>query len=132
MIATAPLPESVWDRIGLASRPALGDYRQLIIYGQRTADGRLAFGGRGAPYHFGSAVRPEFDRSPAVFSPLRRTLQDLFPALGEVDVPHAWGGPLGVPRDWRPSAGLDRATRLGRAGRHRGGGLVPPPPAPPT
>ena len=123
MIATAPLPESVWDQIGLASRPTFGDYRHLIIYGQRTADGRLAFGGRGAPYHFGSSVRPEFDRSPAVFSALRRTLQDLFPALGEVEVTHAWGGPLGVPRDWCASAGLDPATGLGWAGGYVGDGV---------
>src|ERR1035438_6973171 len=30
MIATEPLPESVWDQIGLASRPTFGDYRHLI------------------------------------------------------------------------------------------------------
>ena len=58
MIATAPLPDAAWAQIGLAGRPTFGDLRHLIIYGQRTADGRLAFGGRGAPYHFGSAVRP--------------------------------------------------------------------------
>jgi glycine/D-amino acid oxidase-like deaminating enzyme len=98
MIATEPLPESTWAQIGLATRPTFGDYRHLIIYGQRTADGRLAFGGRGAPYHFGSAVRPEFDRSPAVFRALRRSLAELFPVLGQdVKVTHAWGGPLG----WR-------------------------------
>src|SRR5215472_3460093 len=64
MIATEPLPEDVWDQIGLAGRPTFGDHRHMIIYGQRTADGRLAFGGRGAPYHLGSAIRPEFDRVP--------------------------------------------------------------------
>ena len=110
------------DRAG--QPPTFGDYRHLIIYGQRTADGRLAFGGRGAPYHFGSAVRPEFDRSPAVFSALRRTLQDLFPALGEVEVTHTWGGPLGVPRDWCASAGLDRATGLGWACGYVGDGVA--------
>ena len=51
----------MWDEIGLADRPTFHDGRHLIIYGQRTADGRIAFGGRGAPYHFGSKVRPEFD-----------------------------------------------------------------------
>jgi glycine/D-amino acid oxidase-like deaminating enzyme len=113
MIATAPLPDATWAQIGLAGRPTFGDFRHLIIYGQRTADGRLAFGGRGAPYHFGSAIRPEFDQVPAVFTALRRTLGELFPALGDVPVTHTWGGPLGVPRDWCASAGLDRATGLG-------------------
>jgi glycine/D-amino acid oxidase-like deaminating enzyme len=125
MIATEPLPESTWAQIGLASRPTFGDYRHLIIYGQRTADGRLAFGGRGAPYHFGSAVRPEFDRSPAVFRALRRSLAELFPALGQdVKVTHTWGGPLGVARDWCASAGLDPATGLGWAGGYVGDGVA--------
>ena len=124
MIATEPLADAVWDEIGLAGRPTFGDYRHLIIYGQRTADGRLAFGGRGAPYHFGSAVRPEFDRSPAVFAALRRSLAELFPALGDVTVTHTWGGPLGVPRDWCASAGLDRATGLGWAGGYAGDGVA--------
>src|SRR5215467_11744714 len=107
MIATEPLPEPVWAQIGLAGRPTFGDGRHLIIYGQRTADGRLAFGGRGAPYHLGSAMRPSFDRVPAVFGALRRTLGELFPALGDAAVTHTWGGPLGIPRDWCASAGLD-------------------------
>ena len=64
MVATPPLPPSVWDTIGLAARETFTDYRHLIIYGQRTADDRLAFGGRGAPYHFGSSVRPAYDREP--------------------------------------------------------------------
>jgi glycine/D-amino acid oxidase-like deaminating enzyme len=124
MIATEPLPEATWEQIGLAGRPTFGDHRHLIIYGQRTADGRLAFGGRGAPYHLGSMIRPEFDRSPAVFAALRRSLAELFPVLGDVPVAQAWGGPLGVPRDWCASAGLDRATGLGWAGGYVGDGVA--------
>jgi glycine/D-amino acid oxidase-like deaminating enzyme len=123
MIATEPLPEAVWAQIGLAGRPTFGDLRHLIIYGQRTADGRLAFGGRGAPYHLGSAIRPSFDRVPAVFDALRRTLGELFPVLGEVPVTHCWGGPLGVPRDWCASVGLDQASGLAWAGGYVGDGV---------
>ena len=123
MIATAPLPEPVWAEIGLATRPTFNDLRHLIIYGQRTADGRFAFGGRGAPYHLGSAVRPGFDRVPSVFAALRRTLAELFPVLGDVEVTHGWGGPIGVPRDWCASVGLDRSTGLGWAGGYVGDGV---------
>jgi glycine/D-amino acid oxidase-like deaminating enzyme len=123
MIATAPLPETAWDEIGLAGRPTFGDLRHLVIYGQRTADGRLAFGGRGAPYHLGSAVRPSFDRVPVVFAALRRTLAELFPVLGTARITHAWGGPIGVPRDWCASVGLDRSTGLGWAGGYVGDGV---------
>jgi glycine/D-amino acid oxidase-like deaminating enzyme len=123
MIATQPLSEATWAQIGLAGRPTFGDLRHLIIYGQRTADGRLAFGGRGAPYHLGSAIRPSFDRVPAVFEALRRTLGELFPVLGEVPVTHCWGGPLGVPRDWCASVGLDQGTGLAWAGGYVGDGV---------
>jgi glycine/D-amino acid oxidase-like deaminating enzyme len=49
MVATEPLSDAVWDAIGLRQRQTFNDARHLIVYGQRTADGRLAFGGRGAP-----------------------------------------------------------------------------------
>ncbi len=123
MVATEPLPDSVWDQIGLFSRPTFGDFRHLIIYGQRTADGRLAFGGRGAPYHLGSAVSPSYDQVPAVFAALRRTLAELFPVLGDVAVTHRWGGPIGVPRDWCASVGLDPSSGLGWAGGYVGDGV---------
>jgi glycine/D-amino acid oxidase-like deaminating enzyme len=124
MVATEPLPQSFWDVVGLGNRETFNDLRHLIIYGQRTADGRLAFGGRGAPYHFGSRVRPEFDREPAVFAALRGILVDLFPQLADVAITHTWGGPLGVPRDWFASVGLDPATGLGWAGGYVGDGVA--------
>jgi len=123
MIATEPLPPAVWEDIGLASRPTFGDLRHLIIYGQRTADGRFAFGGRGAPYHLGSSVRPAYDQVPGVFAALRRTLGELFPVLGDVRVTHHWGGPIGIARDWCASVGLDRATGVGWAGGYVGDGV---------
>src|SRR5262249_220451 len=124
MIATQPLPDSTWAHIGLAGRPTFSDGRHLIIYRQRAAAGGLAFGGRGAPSPRGSAGRPSFDGAPAVFGALRRTLGELFPVLGDVAVTHTWGGPLGIPRDWCASAGLDRDTGLGWAGGYVGDGLA--------
>lgn len=123
MIATEPLDDGVWDEIRLTERQTFSDGRHLIIYGQRTVDGRLAFGGRGAPYHFGSRIQPEFDRDPRVFGELWRTLVDLFPVLSGRAVTHAWGGPLGIPRDWFASCGLDDTTRMAWAGGYVGDGV---------
>lgn len=123
MIATEPLGDATWSRIGLGRRETFADHRHLVIYGQRTADGRLAFGGRGAPYHWGSRVRPEYDREPATFDALRHVLVDLLPELHDVAVTHAWGGPLGIPRDWCASVGLDRTTGLAWAGGYVGDGV---------
>jgi glycine/D-amino acid oxidase-like deaminating enzyme len=123
MIATEPLDESFWAGHGLADRETFADHRHLVIYGQRTADGRMAFGGRGAPYHFGSAIRPEFDRDDDVHEALRRTLVELFPALSGAAITHRWGGPLGITRDWFSSVGMDPATRMAWAGGYVGDGL---------
>ena len=123
IIASEPLPTSVWDEIGLARRETFADHRHLIIYGQRTADDRLVFGGRGAPYHLGSRVSAAFDRDPRVFAALHATLLDLFPVLQGTRFTHAWGGPLGIARDWCASVGLDRQTGLAWAGGYVGDGV---------
>ncbi|GAA3812133.1 NAD(P)/FAD-dependent oxidoreductase [Cellulomonas soli] len=123
MIATAPLPPQTWEHIGLERGQTFTDGRHLLVYGQRTTDDRLAFGGRGAPYHPGSAVRPEFDRSPTVFGHLHAALLDLFPVLDGTEITHTWGGPLAISRDWHPSVGLDPTTGIGWAGGYVGDGL---------
>lgn len=124
MVATPPLPDSFWDEVGWASRCTLNDGRHLIIYAQRTADGRIAFGGRGAPYHFGSRIDPRFDVDERVFAELRRVLAQLFPALHGVEVTHRWGGPLAAPRDWHAGVRFDRATGLATAGGYVGDGVA--------
>lgn len=122
MIATEPLPDTFWDEIGLRHGQTFTDFRHLLIYGQRTADNRFAFGGRGARYHWGSSIRPEYDRSPRVFEHLHRALGELFPSM-DAAVTHRWGGPLGVPRDWHASVNYDPATRIASAGGYVGDGL---------
>jgi len=81
------------------------------------------FGGRGAPYHFGSTIRPGFDRAPRVFEALRSTLVEMLPAVAGARFTHAWGGALGIPRDWVASVGLDRGTGLAWAGGYVGDGV---------
>jgi glycine/D-amino acid oxidase-like deaminating enzyme len=123
MIATEPLPAQLWDEIGIRPGQTFTDYRHLLIYGQRTADDRFAFGGRGARYHWGSAIRPGYDRVPRVFEHLRRSLVELFPVVADATVTHRWGGPLGVPRDWHASVNFDPTSRIARAGGYVGDGL---------
>ena len=124
VLATEPLPSEVWAEIGLRAGETFNDHRHLIIYGQRTSDDRFVFGGRGAPYHLGSAIKPEFDREPTVFDELWRVLRELFPAVGSYAVTHTWGGPLGIPRDWYPSVGLDLGTGIGWGGGYVGDGVA--------
>ena len=125
VVATEPLPDAVWDEIGLRDRETFADHRHLVIYGQRTATNRLVFGGRGAPYHFGSRSRADYDRVPRVFAMLERTLHELFPVLRGYAITHRWGGPLGIARDWHASVGLERsdAGSLAWAGGYVGDGV---------
>ncbi len=123
MIATEPLSDAVWDRIGIEHGQTFTDFRHLIIYGQRTADNRFAFGGRGARYHLASAIRPAYDRVGRVTHHLRKALVDLFPAVADARITHEWGGPLGVPRDWHASVGFDAAAKEAWAGGYVGDGV---------
>ena len=124
IVATAPLPQSAWDQIGLADAETFSEHRHVIVYGQRSSDDRLVFGGRGAPYHFGSRIKPEFDADATVFRTLRRSLTELLPATGGVEFTHAWGGPLGIARDWHPGVGYDPSTGSGHAGGYVGDGVA--------
>ncbi len=121
--ATEPLSDDVWNEIGLGQRETFADHRHVVVYGQRTEDDRLVFGGRGAPYHLGSRIRPQFDHAPRVFDMLRRTLLEMLPVLDGIATTHTWGGVLGVPRDWCASVGFDPATRVGWAGGYVGDGV---------
>lgn len=123
MIATEPLPDSFWNEVGFANYETFADNRHLIIYGQRTDDGRVAFGGRGAPYHFGSTVEERFDKNAKVFAVLESTLRELFPSLPGA-ITHQWGGPLAMPRDLSPSVVVDYETGLASAGGYTGDGVV--------
>lgn len=123
IIATEPLPQAFWAEAGLASGETFSEHRHVIVYGQRTADDRLVFGGRGAPYHYGSAVRPQFDQEPAVFAALQTALVDLFPTVEGAEITHRWGGPLAIARDWHASVGYDPASGLGAAGGYVGDGV---------
>jgi glycine/D-amino acid oxidase-like deaminating enzyme len=124
MIATEPLPATFWAGAGFADRETFNDARNMIIYGQRTADGRLAFGGRGALYHYGSRIRDRYDSVQRVHEALHRELVVLFPALRDARITHRWGGPLAIARDWHPSVGFDRLTGLASAGGYVGDGVA--------
>ncbi|HAN35345.1 MAG TPA: FAD-dependent oxidoreductase, partial [Acidimicrobiaceae bacterium] len=107
----------------LGQRATFNDGRHMIVYGQRTADNRFAFGGRGAWYHWGSAIKPSYDRDSRVHALIHDTLRELFPAIGEAAITHRWGGPVGAARDWWCHAGFDRNSGLASAGGYVGDGV---------
>ncbi len=124
MVATEPLPAAVFDEIGLAARPTFADDRYMVIYGQRTDDDRLAFGGRAVPYAFGSAIRPKLEAHRRSHDMIAASLRDLFPVLCDAEITHRWGGVLGAPRNWMPSVHFDRRSGFGTAGGYVGEGVA--------
>lgn len=124
LIVTDPLSDAQWDAIGWQNRETLGDLAHVYMYAQRTADGRIAFGGRGVPYHWGSTFDPDGSTPKVTVSSLRELLVRFFPVLSDVKVARAWSGVLGVPRDWSATVGLDRASGLAWAGGYVGTGVT--------
>ena len=118
------LPASAWDRIGWDGRETLGDFAHVYMYAQRTADDRIAFGGRGVPYRFGSRVDTDGSTQQRTIASLTALLRQFFPDAADVPIAHAWAGVLGVARDWAATVGHDRATGLGWAGGYVGTGVT--------
>lgn len=124
MIATAPLSDEQWSQIGWLRRHTLTDARRELFYAQRTGDRRIAFGGRGAPYRWGSQTEESATQLAASAAGVRQVLTQVFPNLADVEITHRWSGVLGVPRDWTPSVSLDRRTGIGSAGGYSGDGVA--------
>lgn len=124
MIATAPLPQSVWDDINWSEGETLGDFAHIYMYAQRTADDRIAIGGRGVPYKYGSRTDTDGQTPEVTVQTLTEIMNRFFPATQGAAIDHAWSGVLGVPRDWAPTVGLDRATGIAWAGGYVGTGVT--------
>ena len=123
-IITAPLPASVWDQIGWQGNEIIGDFAHSYCYCQRTPDGRIALGGRGTPYRFGSGIDHDGHPDSATIAALTARLHALFPATRTARIAHAWCGVLGVPRDWCAGVAFDPVTRIGHAGGYVGVGVA--------
>ncbi len=113
MIVTEPVPASVWETIGWQQAETLSDMAHAHVYLQRTADDRIAIGGRGKPYVFGNGFDPAGRTPPKTAESLAGSLRRLFPALAGIRIERSWSGVLAVPRDWCASVGYDSATGLG-------------------
>jgi glycine/D-amino acid oxidase-like deaminating enzyme len=125
IVLTEPLPADAWAQIGWQGHELIGSPRYTVVYLSRTADGRLLFGGRGAPYRWGSPIRDEYDRHEPTHEMLRGLAREWFPLLRDFRFSHAWGGPLGMARDWHPTISFDRQRGVAGARGYVGHGVAP-------
>jgi glycine/D-amino acid oxidase-like deaminating enzyme len=124
MIVTGPLSDAAWKAVGWDGCETLGDEAHAYMYAQRTADGRIALGGRGIPYRFGSGLDHDGAIAASTVAQLGRILRRMFPVTAEAGLEHAWSGVLGVPRDWCATVMMDPRTGLGWAGGYSGHGVA--------
>jgi glycine/D-amino acid oxidase-like deaminating enzyme len=124
MIVTEPLSDGAWEQIGWGGREVVGDGAHVFVYLQRTEDGRIAIGGRGVPYRFGSRTDGAGETASATVETLRRKLTAMFPVTAGVQIDHAWSGVLGVPRDWSMSVDADLSSGIACAGGYVGEGVA--------
>jgi glycine/D-amino acid oxidase-like deaminating enzyme len=123
MIATHVLTDAEWEHIGWRGLECLSDAAHTFIYAQRTADGRIAIGGRGNPYRFGSGTGGDGRTPAATVQLLADRLHTYFPDV-PFRVEHAWSGVLGVSRDWCTSVRFDAATGIGHTVGYAGHGVT--------
>ncbi len=124
MIITDPLSDGAWEEIGWTGSETVNDAALAYVYLQRTADGRIAIGGRGVPYRFGSRTDGRGETARATIDGLHEKLVSMFPAAAHAEVDHAWSGVLGVPRDWCVSVVADAGPGLAWAGGYVGEGVA--------
>jgi glycine/D-amino acid oxidase-like deaminating enzyme len=110
MIVTEPLDAATWASIGWMGQETLIDGAHMYVYLQRTVDGRIAIGGRGVPYRYGSRTEREGAVPQRTVDDLRGRLSRLFPTLERTRLDGAWHGVLGMARDWAPAVGADPAS----------------------
>ena len=121
---TEPLTPEQWASVGWQNHESLASNRLTVDYLTRTADGRILFGSRGAPYEFGSRISDDQDVHEPTHARVHQAVVDWFPSLAGIRFTHNWGGPVGVPRDWMPSVRFDPASRLGYIGGYTGQGVA--------
>lgn len=80
--ATVPLGDDV-----LPGKESVDDTRFMVRYFRKTNDGRLLFGGREAY----TADTPE-----NIGDLIRNQISEIYPALKDVEITHAWGGSVGI------------------------------------
>lgn len=124
LIATEPLSASVWDELRWNRGEVLGDFAHVYMYAQRTADDRIAIGGRGVPYRYGSRTDTDGQTPLTTVDTLSQIMHRFFPATRNAAIDHVWSGVLGVPRDWAATVGLDRDTGLAWGGGYVGTGVT--------
>ena len=130
MISTRQLLESERKGIGWEPGLALAEATRNVNYAQLTSEYRIAAGGRGARYPYGSRTDQVFEADTRTHQGLAEMLVRWFPQLTSSEpsqalaITHHWGGPIAIRRDWESYICVDKQERRARLGGYVGDGMT--------
>lgn len=104
-MVTEPLGDEQRDRVAWPGREGFEDQRNFITIGRWTADGRIVWGGRLAPYFYGDDMDLRHMRNERVFGELREAWREFFPMWEDVRFTHSYGGCVGITATFIPYVG---------------------------
>ena len=125
MVRTAPAPERVAEELGWTGGESIVDARFSVHYLHVTRDGRIAIGAGGGKPGLGGRIGAGFTDDMSSARRAADALRWLFPALDDVPITEAWGGPIDVSPDHLPQFGTLPGGRVHYGFGYSGNGVAP-------
>jgi glycine/D-amino acid oxidase-like deaminating enzyme len=104
-MVTERLSDEQMGRVAWPGREGFEDKRNFITIGRFTADNRVIWGGRLAPYYRGNDMDLRHMRNDYVFGELREAWSRFFPMWSDVGFTHAYGGCVAITGTFLPYVG---------------------------
>jgi putative aminophosphonate oxidoreductase len=125
IVATAPAPERL-EQIGWTRGESISDSRQMVHYYQATPEGRLMFGKGGGSLAFRGRIGAGFDHDARRAAGVAGFARSTVPAFADVEITHAWSGPVERSYDGLPFFGpLGGASHISFGVGFSGNGVGP-------
>ena len=124
MIATRALSAAEKKSLGWTPGLAIAEATNNVNYAQLTSDARLAVGGRGARYPFGSQLDPSLESASKTHQELTLMIHSWFSLLDQIEITHHWGGAIAIRRNWESRISIDQRDGFAQLGGYVGDGMT--------
>jgi glycine/D-amino acid oxidase-like deaminating enzyme len=122
IVLTEPIPERLAE-IGWTGGESIVDARFTLHYFRTTSDGRIAFGAGAGRAGYDGRIGASFTRDADAAGRAARGFAHLFPALKDVRLVDAWGGPIDITDDHFPYFGTLPGGRVHFGHGYAGSGV---------